>query len=1075
MSTAARWSVVSMLLLCLLLCAAPATCDYVLLSEQEPFPSYGHELLLSRVSNSSSYPGEVELLSMSVYYETPYRIRVLIRDASQPRWEVPDDIRAVPTSPPSSPPSPQLYRFSEEDSDGRFGFSILRSDTSQKLFNTRSQPLVFSDRYLQLTTALPSPHFLYGLGERNSSLRLPPSSYTLWNADNYTQPQLNMYGSHPAFYSLNPDDASAHAVVLLNSNMMQVDVTPTSLTYHLTGGVIDLYFLLGPTPHDVADQYTELVGRPFLPPLWALGFHTCRWGLSDVGYTRAVVDGYLQEGIPLDAVWHDIDYMQLYFDFTFDPTRYATTDLAAFNAFLTAHQLHHVYIVDPGIPALHSLPDHSAYLPYTQGKESGVFIRHPANDSLLYACVWPSVPVVFPDFTHPSTLAWWMAQIAQWSAATGLPSGLWLDMNEPSSFVHGQLPFGNVSCLPFGFQGPDWSNVSLADNDTQAAVREGVDVAAVGHPPTSSPWDIPSLPFLPGGLDPNLKSINISSIQHLSQSFNLHNLFGLYEQRTTRMALEQLQGGTTRSFTLSRATFLGSGREGASWTGDHDGGWEDLKVQTRMFMQMGLHGVNIIGSDLCGLGALPPGPQAAEACARWIQLGALSPFARMHYQEWNETAHREPYALPEPAKSMSRSALLLRLSLLLYLNALAVDSHLHGRPLWRPMWFDFVDDRGTWTMDQQAMIGPDLLFPPVTDAGVDSVTAYIPAGDWYDFHTHARVSPPFSPFRGSVITVPAPYTVNASTPLLMRGGRIVVTQTPGLTTAATHPNPLQLHIALNASGQASGYTYLDDGVSLTAIDSGDYQRITFTAAFNLSSPTLQGLLNITGYNDSATGFNISGYSVERVIIKGVGQRGVGGVNVTVGGVGGEGCVTLNTTAVRYEEHATVVEEGTGLLRLTGPLFIAFNDGCVLPAVDEENFSLLGPIIVLVLLFGLVVAVLVALRMHKHRLANPPPPPPPPAVQPPPLKGVTVIPTATRLPGPAITPSAGTGSDPADYAVGPDGAVVKKRRKGLKKGGRTPRKTPRAAAAAAAAEAGGLNDLQEGLMDGSRERQERAVV
>ena len=103
------------------------------------------------------------------------------------------------------------------------------------------------------------------------------------------------------------------------------------------------------------------MGRPFLPPLWAFGFHTCRWGLSSVDYSRDVVEGYLREGIPLDALWHDIDYLQRYFDFTFDPTRFAVADVAALNLFLTSHSLHHVYIVDPGIPALLSLPDKSAY------------------------------------------------------------------------------------------------------------------------------------------------------------------------------------------------------------------------------------------------------------------------------------------------------------------------------------------------------------------------------------------------------------------------------------------------------------------------------------------------------------------------------------------------------------------------------------------------------------------------------------------------------------------------------------------------------------------------------------------
>jgi len=52
-----------------------------------------------------------------------------------------------------------------------------------------------------------------------------------------------------------------------------MDVVPAAdrLTYRVVGGVLDLFFLLGPSPLDVMDQLTRLVGRPALPAYWALG------------------------------------------------------------------------------------------------------------------------------------------------------------------------------------------------------------------------------------------------------------------------------------------------------------------------------------------------------------------------------------------------------------------------------------------------------------------------------------------------------------------------------------------------------------------------------------------------------------------------------------------------------------------------------------------------------------------------------------------------------------------------------------------------------------------------------------
>ena len=60
-------------------------------------------------------------------------------------------------------------------------------------------------------------------------------------------------------------------MLLLNSNAMDVLVNRTSVGFRVTGGVLDFYFLLGPSPAAVLEQLTSVIGRPALPPYWSLG------------------------------------------------------------------------------------------------------------------------------------------------------------------------------------------------------------------------------------------------------------------------------------------------------------------------------------------------------------------------------------------------------------------------------------------------------------------------------------------------------------------------------------------------------------------------------------------------------------------------------------------------------------------------------------------------------------------------------------------------------------------------------------------------------------------------------------
>jgi alpha-glucosidase len=321
--------------------------------------------------------------------------------------------------------------------DGEGSVRILRPDGT--VLRTEAPPVRRGAAWELRHSMRPGEGFS-GLGEQASGVDLRGGRFRLWNTDaggSWSPGQDPLYlgipvvvGTHAdgdvlTFYENSTRGAfrfgEVDTVAAVGSGEVEARRGQAGMaSVDFAGGVLRHYVMVGTVPH-VLDRYTELTGRPALPPRWALGYHQSRWGYKTEADVRAVVEGYRSLGLPLSAVHLDIDYMDGYRVFTFDQTRFS--DPAALAAELAESGVRLVTIVDPGVKVD---PDYEVY---RQGLQDGRFCLH-AHGRPVEGVVWPG-RVLFPDFTDPATRTWWADRYRVLTDA-GI-AGIWHDMNEPTS------------------------------------------------------------------------------------------------------------------------------------------------------------------------------------------------------------------------------------------------------------------------------------------------------------------------------------------------------------------------------------------------------------------------------------------------------------------------------------------------------------------------------------------------------------------------------------------------------------------------------------------------------------------
>lgn len=290
-----------------------------------------------------------------------------------------------------------------------------------------------------------------------------------------------------------------------------------------------------------------------------------------------------------------------------------------------------------------------------------------------------------------------------------------------------------------------------------------------------------------------------------------HNIYGLQMSKASYDAGRSLLN--KRPFILTRAGYSGIQRYSAVWTGDNRSEDSHMMSGVRLMNSMGISGVAYVGMDVGGFTGNP----TPQLFARWVTIGAFSPFFRIHSAI--NTKEADPWSFGEEVEAINRNYINLRYRLLPYLYSAFYEAHTTGLPINRTLAINNSQDANTYKDEYQNQFyhGASLLVCPA-ESSKDFIKAYLPEVPHYDLYTDKELAA-----GEHVVESPV-----KQLPVFVRAGSILVMQSLTMNTAEKPTDTLYVHLYNGTKGSTFTY-YEDDGESFENERGVYYRRpITFS-------------------------------------------------------------------------------------------------------------------------------------------------------------------------------------------------------------------------------------------------------
>lgn len=530
-----------------------------------------------------------------------------------------------------------------------------------------------------LTYKMADEDIVYGLGQANRGINKRGFIYDSECTDipTHTEEQRSFYGAHN-FIIL---DGSEHFGMYFDyPGKMTFDIGYTrqdTLSVSCENADIDLYVITGDSAYDIVKQFRKIIGRSYIPPKFAFGFGQSRWGYKTQQDFENVITKYRENHIPIDMLYMDIDYMKDYKDFTINNDNFP--DFEGFVKDMKSKNIHLIPIIDAGVKI------EDGYDVYEEGKKGAYFCKR-EDGTDFEAAVWPGL-THFPDVLNEDARAWFGSKYEK-LVEKGI-DGFWNDMCEPAIF--------------YTPEGVEEYKEYLQKELLTCEVFPAFDAKTKAAELANSPKDYRRF----------YHNVDGTMVRH----DKVHNLYGM---NMTRAAFEGLQKTEPkkRFLLFSRSSFIGAHRYGGVWTGDNASWWSHLLLNLKMMPSLNMCGFLFTGADLGGFGS----DTTRELLLRWLALGVFTPLMRNHAaigtreQECYQFEHVEDFC----------HVIGVRYRLLPYIYSEFMKAALSDDMYCKPLAFDFPEDSMAKQVEDQLLIGNEIMIAPVYTQNAAGRYVYLP-------------------------------------------------------------------------------------------------------------------------------------------------------------------------------------------------------------------------------------------------------------------------------------------------------------------------------------------------------------